>query len=535
MSTNKIAISEGNGAKNIATHQINEDGSDKQLQRVVISEANGTDTTIAKDGTDTTGVIQLTGGTGIRGWLSGIFKRLSETLTVSASSLPLPTGASTENTLLQVRDAITAQINIASTIWTDDSGAYYVRKDVVNQGNVNVVFTAPDGTEANPGTGLKPLSTTEKEIVKETFDVTRKRDDYSIGDILIRMLILDPDLSEPTVTSIWYNIMTDRVIPYPVNGDYERADENVTATINNFPSVQNVNLNGVVYVDSQFSNSTSQLASGATFTSSQAENVWGVPSAQIMVICDQPYTVQILQYIDQSATKLISTKKFTRKANEPLNENVQLPGNYTKISVTNNGASATTNFTLNTTFGVLPVAPQALTNRGAFPVEKVFNEDSTYLSAIAIIPTTLTTGLNYWWLRNTVSNKKIKIVKIEAILMFAGTAVASRSLYSLKKFTGCTATTGTTLSVVSGETSNPATIADTKWSATGGTLTGATIQTGDIASIGHVNQLTANIAYDRDMTDAPIVLNQNEGVVIQSNGAIVAGSTILLSVKWIEE
>ncbi len=56
----------------------------------------------AQIGTDATGVTQLTGGTGIRGWLSGIFSKLSGTLSVSAASLPLPTGAATQTTLAAV-------------------------------------------------------------------------------------------------------------------------------------------------------------------------------------------------------------------------------------------------------------------------------------------------------------------------------------------------------------------------------------------------------------------------------------------------
>ena len=75
----------------------------------------------AADGTDATGVTQMTGGVGIRGWLSGIYSKLAGsiavtgtfwqatqpvsgtvtanagtgTLAVSAAALPLPTGAAT--------------------------------------------------------------------------------------------------------------------------------------------------------------------------------------------------------------------------------------------------------------------------------------------------------------------------------------------------------------------------------------------------------------------------------------------------------
>lgn len=48
------------------------------------------DATVAKDGTDGTGITPPTGGTGIRGWLSGIFQKLSGTLNVSITNTSIP-------------------------------------------------------------------------------------------------------------------------------------------------------------------------------------------------------------------------------------------------------------------------------------------------------------------------------------------------------------------------------------------------------------------------------------------------------------
>jgi hypothetical protein len=78
-----------------------------RVQKVVIAEpAGGTFITPAQDGTDATGVMPPAGAAGIRGWLSGIYSKLSGSLTVtgtfwpatqpvSAASLPLPAGAAT--------------------------------------------------------------------------------------------------------------------------------------------------------------------------------------------------------------------------------------------------------------------------------------------------------------------------------------------------------------------------------------------------------------------------------------------------------
>lgn len=163
------------------------------------------------------------------------------------------------------------------------------------------------------------------------------------------------------------------------------------------------------------------------------------------------------------------------------------------------------------------------------------NETSTYFAATTLAPTTLTSGLNYFVLRNTNATKKIKFRKIEILWFFTWTAAASLSQYVVRKFINWAATNGGVVWVTSWNILNDTTIAELKSSATGITITGALLDTGNIAAIWHVNQLTANVMYDRDMTDAPLILGQNEGIVVQSNGAVVLWSNILLSLRWIEE
>jgi hypothetical protein len=184
--------------------------------------------------------------------------------------------------------------------------------------------------------------------------------------------------------------------------------------------------------------------------------------------------------------------------------------------------------------GSLPVV--LASDQSAINVKAATGEALTYFAGISVVPTALTTGLNLFFLRNTSATKKIKIQKIEIIMVFAGTAAATRSLYAIRKLTGVTATTGTvTLTPVPGQTGNPASIADVKWAAAGGTLTGGTLQGNNVMNIGHTNQLTANIVYDRDLIEAPLTLLQNEAISLQTDGAIVAGSTVIIGVRWMEE
>jgi hypothetical protein len=149
---------------------------------------------------------------------------------ISATNLPLPSGAATDVVLQQVRDAIKAQIDIASTIWTDNSGAFYVRRDLINEGTgaITVAFTDPSGSAATPGAGLRPLSTTDKDTITDFYDVLTSGTGYSVGDLLARVAILDANSGSPSATFIWLNLTTGIILSSaPTAANIERASENV--------------------------------------------------------------------------------------------------------------------------------------------------------------------------------------------------------------------------------------------------------------------------------------------------------------------
>lgn len=118
----------------------------------------------ATDGADATGVVQMSGGVGIRGWLSGIFSKLSNPLAVtgefwqatqpvSVAALPLPTGAASEATLAAIDGYFKAEDSpavsgekgipmlamrqIADTTSTSDDGDYTLFK-IDEEGRVKV-------------------------------------------------------------------------------------------------------------------------------------------------------------------------------------------------------------------------------------------------------------------------------------------------------------------------------------------------------------------------------------------------------------
>lgn len=165
-------------------------------------------------------------------------RQIRDPIQTSITSIALPTGAATEATLAQVRDAIKATIDLESTIWTDNSGAYYVRRDSVNEGTgaITITWTAPDGSAATPGAGLRPLATAERDVTQELFVATNSGAGYASGDFLARLLILDVNPSTPVVTQVWYNLSTGAVIAAPNSGHVTPSDESITVASSALPT-----------------------------------------------------------------------------------------------------------------------------------------------------------------------------------------------------------------------------------------------------------------------------------------------------------
>ena len=109
----------------------------------------------AADGTDGTGITPPTGGTGIRGWLSGIYARLGGTLTVSATALPLPTGAATETTLAAIKADVDKLPTNPAAEHTTAASPHAVR---VSNGAAFITPTTPADTQPVSAASL-PLPT----------------------------------------------------------------------------------------------------------------------------------------------------------------------------------------------------------------------------------------------------------------------------------------------------------------------------------------------------------------------------------------
>ena len=129
--------------------------------------------------------------------------------------------------------------------------------------------------------------------------------------------------------------------------------------------VLNINVSSYLFTASTVNVTTANLAAGATFNGA-IENAYNQPGIQVMASADQPYAVTITQFDDLAGAKSLGSSVFTRNAGVPVNETVQVNGNFVRVSITNTGAAPTTALFLDTSYGPLSPFPTSLTNSGNF-------------------------------------------------------------------------------------------------------------------------------------------------------------------------
>jgi len=137
----------------------------------------------------------------------------------------------TQTTLASVLSVLQSQIEFSESLWTDDSGAYYLRRVTEDEatGTVTIVYTNPAGAVVTPGPGLRPLNGTDKEIESTYFDATAPGTGYTTGDILARAVIIDTSASPVMATALWLNITAGTTISAPTAGTYVEVTRNILA------------------------------------------------------------------------------------------------------------------------------------------------------------------------------------------------------------------------------------------------------------------------------------------------------------------
>lgn len=150
-------------------------------------------------------------------------------------------GLMTNATGLAIKAAILAQLNITDSVWKDSSGAYYIRRDSVQEnadGTSTVTpgfFDPQTGASVTPGAGLAPgaggAGGGGRSLVQAFFDATAGGTGYSTGDVLGRIVCFDTSQGiAAEVWTSWINVSQSAAIlpSAPTAGTYQSEQQNLS-------------------------------------------------------------------------------------------------------------------------------------------------------------------------------------------------------------------------------------------------------------------------------------------------------------------
>lgn len=314
------------------------------------------------------------------------------------------------------------------------------------------------------------------------------------------------------------------------------ATENTSGVFLNFPlppgtnKIGEIAIGATTFTQSTGNSSTAQLTAGSTFTGTLENLITGI-SLLVSLRVDQPVTINILQYIDAGGTQLVGTSTFTRLANQPFNEAIQINGNYVRVTVKNNGVASTTNLVLDSWFGNMPPFPTAVTNEGNFKVaiaqNSARNRVGQYGYSSFRTLGTAATPQNLFTIENpNGSTKKLAIKKLK-VLVDSTAALTSVSPSIKLSRPAALPTGGTQLTAVKWDTSMPNTVAVVRGgnASDGGAATAITVTAGTaVLCTRYVDRLHTAVGYiahqDLDLLEEfgqeePLILNGNESILVQ--------------------
>jgi hypothetical protein len=187
----------------------------------------------------------------------------------------------------------------------------------------------------------------------------------------------------------------------------------------------------------------------------------------------------------------------------------------------------------NLSTAIAEALPAGTNNIGHVTSIQKTNEAVTYFGSW-ISGTAVAGSANFFVIRNPHATRKVRIQAVDVSLMFSGTAAAGRSPFQLVKFSGGTfASTGTPVAPVAAVSGGQAAVAVVSAATAGISVTNPGDQS-PVAAFALPTQLAATAVYSRRFDGAPLVLGQNEALVLQGFGA-VTGTTVAIAVEWTEE
>jgi len=304
------------------------------------------------------------------------------------------------------------------------------------------------------------------------------------------------------------------------------------------------------FIAASNNSSTTQLAAGATFTGT-VENAFNQQNYSILLVSDQPMTLNIFQYIDAAGAKLAQQSTFTVAANTPFARSGVINGNFIKVSVQNTGASTTTTFQLDTAYGT--IAPATVLNNGPVAINEINGIATSYSLGLPVnvletpkatySATALGTGAGLVPANNAtdivyIAGSSTKTIKVQRIILTATqTTAAVRDVLLIKRSTANTGTSTALTKVPNDSTSAAATASIVSYTAN--PTVGAAVGTVYAEKVNISTTALGGGKLDVNFTDIlgqPVVLRGTaEGLAVNLNGVTSAGAAIFCTVFWTEE
>lgn len=332
---------------------------------------------------------------------------LTETQPVSVASLPLPSGASTSDNQTNGNQKTQVVDSSNTTIFGNRTASGTID---ANGESVSIAFTGEQSAAVLISGTWSGTMVVEGSIDGSTYGTvwvsTVNQSPVALGI---------PTPSNSITSNGTYKIFqTSGFTSYRIRStSWSSGSASITWSTVYAPSSFIYTAGAIIQQVANDSNnsSTDNLTSGSTYTGT-AQNTLGVNAAQINLKTDQNCTVYVDQSIDGTNWDIVDSFNYYYS----LGGNswtVQMTGSYYRIRVTNNGASTTTYFRLQTNLcPIVECLPRSLSSDGdlkteinclkdcqGFPVGNTPNEEMKVITpyrlvGASFIGTTLDT--NFW-------------------------------------------------------------------------------------------------------------------------------------------
>lgn len=287
-------------------------------------------------------------------------------------------------------------------------------------------------------------------------------------------------------------------------------------------------------VESTNNGSTSNLSSGASFTGT-SDSTLAFGAIQVNLFATQKCTVQVQQSTDNTNWDIVDT--YIVPANTGDGRTIQAVASWFRVIVTNNGASSTTSFRLQTVLApIIECLPRSLTQAGNLKVESLDISKNSYSAcASGFVPPAAATDVF------TITGSATKVIRVTRIELSGTTTAGSGTDVNCSLIRRSTPDSGGVRvadTVVSHDTTNPsgtATVGHYTTNPTLGTSLGAIRAVRlPIATVG-APASTVDWDFGVRPSQAVVLRGTSEQLCVNFGGGTITGPVITIYVEWTEE